>query len=107
MSRVTRRSFLHSAAAGGTFLALPAATYRAALLAEDKPSETVRVACVGLGPQGKGNLDAIKKNVVAVCDVDRDRLATTAKNPKTEEIVGDKDASAMLPKEYRKPWALG
>ena len=79
MPRVSRRSFLRSAAAGGTFLSLPAATYRAALLADDKPNETIRVACIGLGPQGKGNLNAVKKHVVAVCDVDRDRLASSAK----------------------------
>ena len=79
MTQVSRRSFLHAAAAGGTFLTLPAATYRAALLAEDKPSETIRVASIGVGAQGRGNMNAIKKNVVAVCDVDKDRLASAAK----------------------------
>lgn len=78
MSRLTRRTFLKSAAAGGTFLALPASTYRAALLAEDKPSETIRVAAVGVGNQGKPDLNAIKKHVVAVCDVDKDRVAAVA-----------------------------
>ena len=96
MPRVSRRSFLRSAAAGGTFLALPAATYRAALLADDKPSEAVRVACVGLGPQGKGNLNAVKKHVVAVCDVDRDRLATTAKELEKGE------AKILTAGDYRK-----
>jgi predicted dehydrogenase len=28
-------------------------------------------------------------------------------DPKTETIVGDKDAAAMLTKVYRKPWTLG
>src|SRR3954463_1086308 len=46
MSELNRRSFLRASAAGGAFLALPALTYRNALLADDKPSETVRVACV-------------------------------------------------------------
>jgi predicted dehydrogenase len=78
MSRTTRRSFLKSTAAGGVFLGLPAATVRAALLAQDKPSETVRVGSIGVGNQGKPNMNAIKKNVVAVCDVDKDRVATAA-----------------------------
>jgi predicted dehydrogenase len=58
-------------------LGLPASTYRAALLAQDKPSESVRVGCIGLGPQGRGNMNAIKKNVVAVCDVDKERVAAS------------------------------
>jgi predicted dehydrogenase len=75
MSRPTRRSFLGSA---GVFLGLPAATYRAAVLAQNLPSETVRVGCIGVGGQGTGNMNAIKKNVVAVCDVDKDHLAKAA-----------------------------
>ncbi len=78
MSRVTRRSFLRSGVAGGAFLGLPAGVYRAALLADDKPAEMVRVGCVGVGGQGSGNMRAIQKNVVAVCDVDRDHLAKAA-----------------------------
>jgi predicted dehydrogenase len=103
----TRRSFLKSAAAGGTFLALPAVTYRAALLAQDKPSETVRVAAVGLGNQGRPDLNAVKKNVVAICDVDKDRVAATAADLEKSNIkaftTGDyrqlldrKDVDAVL-----------
>lgn len=77
--QVNRRGFLRVTAASGTFLALPAVTYRAALLAEDKPSETIRIACVGVGNQGKPDMNAVKKNVVAVCDVDKDRTAAAAK----------------------------
>jgi predicted dehydrogenase len=77
MSPTTRRGFLKSAAAGA-FLTLPAATYRAGLLAQDRPSETVRVGCIGVGNQGKPNMNAIKKHVVAVCDVDKDRVAFAA-----------------------------
>ena len=80
MSRVTRRMFLKSYAAGGAFLALPAVTYRAALLAQDKPSEMIRVGFIGVGAQGRANLNAIKKHAVAVCDVDKDRVATVAKD---------------------------
>jgi predicted dehydrogenase len=80
MSRISRRAFIQSSA---SLLALPAVTYRAAVLAEDKPSEMVRVACVGLGGQGRGNMGAIKKNVVALCDVDKEHLAAAAKSLET------------------------
>ncbi len=96
MPQVTRRSFLRASAAGGAFLTLPATTYRAALLAEDKPSETIRVACVGLGGQGRGNMNAIRKNVVALCDVDTDHLATASK---AMEKGGTKFTTAA---DYRK-----
>jgi len=107
MTSLTRRSFLHSAAASGTFLTLPAITYRAALLADDKPSEMVRVACIGVGGQGRGNMNAIKKHVVAVCDVDKEHLAAAAKvlekgdiKPRTEidyrQLLAAKDIDAVL-----------
>src|SRR5215213_1781154 len=87
MSRLTRRTFIRTAAAGGTFLSLPAITYRAALLAEDKPSETIRIGCVGVGNQGKPDMNAVKKNVVAVCDVDKDRVAAAAKELEKSNIT--------------------
>src|SRR5207248_5993748 len=78
MSRITRRTFLRAGVAGGAFLGLPAGLYRAALLAQERPGERVRVGCIGVGGQGTGNMRAILKNVVAVCDVDADHLAKAA-----------------------------
>jgi predicted dehydrogenase len=78
MSRVTRRSFLQTGLAGGAFLGLPAGVYRSSLLAQDRPADKVRVGCIGVGGQGRGNMNAIKKNVAAVCDVDKDHLASAA-----------------------------
>ena len=95
MSRVTRRTFLRTTAACGTFHSLPAVTYRAALLAEDKPSETVRVGCIGVGGQGTGNMKAIRKNVVAVCDVDKGRVAAAAKEM-------EKDTKVLTAGDYHK-----
>ena len=77
MTRQTRRGFLRTGVAGGAFLGLGAGTYRAAL-GQDRPSERVRVACVGVCGQGKGNMRAVIRNVVAVCDVDRGHLAEAA-----------------------------
>jgi predicted dehydrogenase len=80
MNRLThtpdRRDFVKrlTLGAGGLF-ALPALTYRPAFGDETKPSERVRIGCVGVGNQGKGNLKAFLKNAVAVCEVDKTRLA--------------------------------
>ncbi len=41
------------------------------------PSEFIRVGFIGVGGQGNSNLNALLKNAVAVCDVDKDRLAKT------------------------------
>src|SRR4051795_7011832 len=40
------------------------------------PSEFIRVGFIGVGNQGTGNLKALMKNAVAVCDVDKGRVAT-------------------------------
>lgn len=77
MTRFSRRSFLASTGTG--LLTLPAATYRAALLAQDKPSESIRIGCIGVGNQGRPNMNAVRKYVVAICDVDRDRVAAAAR----------------------------
>ncbi len=74
MRSLSRRRFL---SASGAILALPALTYRNAF-AETPPSEFVRVAAIGVGNQGTGNLKAFAKNAVAVCEVDKARLATAA-----------------------------
>ena len=80
MPGISRRTFLRSGVAGGAFLGLPAGAYRAALLAQEKPSERVRVGSIGVGNQGgeKNNLRGFQKNVVAVCDVDKNHLAAAA-----------------------------
>ena len=76
---LSRRSFLQQTPAAAALLALPAATYRAALSADAPPSDTVRLAHVGVGLQGMANLKALagqkRTSIVAVCDVDKDHLA--------------------------------
>ncbi len=88
MARHTRRGFLRSGLAGGAFLGLGAGTYRTAL-GQDAPSDRVRVACVGLGGQGKGNMNAVRRNVVAICDVDRTHLATAAADLEKNNVRAD------------------
>jgi predicted dehydrogenase len=64
--------------AGGAILGLSPELYRGAVLAQEKPNDRIRIGCIGVGNQGKGNMRAFGKNVVAVCEVDRDRLAAAA-----------------------------
>jgi predicted dehydrogenase len=66
----TRRTFLRYGVGVSAALSFPAI-----LRAGDKPSERIRIGCIGVGNQGKGNLGAHIKNVVAVCEVDKTRLA--------------------------------
>ena len=71
----TRRQFLRQSAvvlgaAATSTLALPAI-----LRAGEPPSDQIRIGCIGVGNQGGGNLKKVIKHVVAVCEVDQDRLA--------------------------------
>lgn len=96
-SPASRRDFLRTGLAGGAFLALPAATYRAAFAADESaPSNRIRIGSIGVGKQGTGNMKAFLKNVTAICDVDKDHLAAAAK---LSEAAGGK---AELYGDYRK-----
>ncbi len=75
---LSRRGFLQSGVAAGTFLALPASVYRSAFAADTKPSDALRIGMIGVGRQGSGNMRSLIKHVVAVCDVDSKHLATAA-----------------------------
>ena len=107
MARITRRGFLSTSAAGAAVIGLPASLYRAAVLAQEKPSERVRVGFIGVGNQGTGNLKAMLKNAVAVCDVDAGHLAAAAKlldasgtKPQTfadyRKLLDSKDIDAVV-----------
>ena len=72
MSRLSRRRFLHAAAAG-----FSAATIAGSLPASDKKasaSERLRVGVVGVAGQGAYNLGNVAhEEIVALCDVDENR----------------------------------
>lgn len=76
----TRRSFLRTAAvsAGSLTYFLPHWSSAADVPATDK----LRVGCIGLGGQGKGNMGNISKfaKVTALCDVDTAHLATAVQS---------------------------
>ena len=79
MTSLSRREFLRSGVAGSAFLSLPAGVYQAALGQDkEKPSERIRIGCIGIGNQGRGNMRAFGNNVIGVCEVDKERLASAA-----------------------------
>ena len=96
---VSRRSFLQRtlvASAGvGASLAFPAILTRPAFGAEG--TEGIRVGVIGTGGQGMSNINAIVKNVVAVCDVDKTHAASAQK------LVQDKNKRPVAAfGDYRK-----
>jgi predicted dehydrogenase len=75
---MTRRSFLrNSAVCGATVLILP--NSRLAFAAE--ANSKLNIAGIGVGGQGRGDLDQVGagENVVALCDADQSRAADTNK----------------------------
>ena len=62
--------------------------------ASQSPSEVIRIASIGTGGQGGSNMGHQLKNIIAVCDVDRRRLALASdrvqkSNGKAPISVGD------------------
>ena len=73
--RTTRRRFLSSAAAAGVGAWVWKGPHRAA--GAQSANEKLNVGIVGTGGKGRGNMNAVARteNIVALCDVDRRRLA--------------------------------
>jgi predicted dehydrogenase len=96
---LTRRRFLqHTALAAGAFgvgVVAPRLSLRAA--AASPAREGVRVGCIGVGNQGKPLMLQNYRNVVAVCEVDRDRLAAAKK-----EIEDRAQRSCAAYSDYRR-----
>jgi predicted dehydrogenase len=82
LRRTTRREFLAAttrlAAGVGLTAGLPTifAGNSARAADSDSPAEQIRIGCIGVGNQGRGNMGQHLKNVVAVCEVDQIRLGT-------------------------------
>lgn len=99
---LSRRQFLGSAsrtslgvAAG---LALPNLFLnRTRAATGQNPSEWVRVGFIGVGGQGLSNLGALMKHAVAVCDVDRTRVAAAA-----ERVQQARGGECKMFTDYRK-----
>lgn len=84
--RMNRRTFLKaSSATGAGLMLLPSGIIHAAR----PPSSKLNIAIVGVGGQGKSNLNSVKgENIVALCDVDANNLGKAAKLfPKAKTYV--------------------
>ena len=74
--RITRRTFLKSTAAAAAITIIPSGMARAYAA-----NEKVNIGIIGAGGRGGANLKGVSsQNIVALCDVDRGRLASAAKN---------------------------
>jgi predicted dehydrogenase len=97
-SQQTRRDFLKTTTATG--LLVPSWFSLARTMADETKAknERPRVGCIGLGGMGNGDARAVKKygDIVAVCDVDRERL----EKAKNDKAVGEGKAEAY--EDYRK-----
>lgn len=98
-SVLSRRRFLQAAlltgAGGSGGLALPHLRGAAAAVGAGR-REGVRVGCIGVGNQGKPLMLQTHQNVVAVCDVDRDRCAAAK-----QEIERRTGRSCAAYRDYR------
>ena len=84
-TKATRRGFLQSAAGIGLAAGFPTIIPSSALGRDGAtpPSERVRIGHIGVGNQGRGNLKALLKQTVAVCEVDKTRLDEAHKTVET------------------------
>lgn len=98
MRRQSRRSFMKETAVGGLILGLGSVSYRA-LASSDAPSRRIRVGMIGVGNQGgpKNNMRYFLRNIVAMCDLDRNHLAQAEAFLKKEA-----DLSAVVTDDYRR-----
>jgi predicted dehydrogenase len=98
MPQQSRRSFLKETIFGGALLGLSARSHRSIFGAEP-PSERVRVGMIGVGNQGgpKNNMKYFLKNIVALCDLDRNYLAEAGDFLKKEANL-----TAVMTDDYRR-----
>lgn len=98
MLPVSRRSFLTKSSLGGLFLGISAKSYRATFAGES-PSERVRVGMIGVGNQGgpKNNMKYFLKNIVALCDLDKNYLAEAS-----DFLQKQANLSALMTDDYRR-----
>ena len=89
-TRLTRRRFLQTSAAGaaGYWLTANAAS---AVRAADAPNSKLRFACIGVGGKGGGDTDQVGTvgQVVALCDIDDSTLGGKAEKFKDAKKFHD------------------
>ena len=98
MKSRSRRSFLQDTVFGGTILGLSPSTHRS-LFASQPPSERVRIGMIGVGNQGgpKNNMKYFLKNIVALCDLDKNYLGEAS-----DFLQKEAGLKATLTDDYRR-----
>jgi len=91
--RLSRREFLSGAASTvAAFAIVPRHVFG---MGATPPSDKLNIACIGVGGQGGGNVDAVRgQNLVALCDVDARRAARSLK--KYPDVKQYRDFRKML-----------
>jgi myo-inositol 2-dehydrogenase/D-chiro-inositol 1-dehydrogenase len=83
MKKQSRRGFLKAAVRGGVGLVILPNILPRSLLAADMPGKRIHVAQIGCGRMGRGDMEGVLSHslarVVAVCDLDSQRLAAGKK----------------------------
>ena len=83
-----RRNFLKRAVLAGTATTLAGpATILRAQTTEQSPNEKLNIGCIGVGGRGAANLAGVaSENIVALCDIDSQRLGVAStKYPQAEK----------------------
>ena len=90
---ITRRNFVKASTAMAIPMIVPSF-----VIGADAPSNKLNVAGIGIGNQGRGNINACRReNIIALCDVDHKFAARTFKaHPKATKY---KDFRVMFDKE--------
>lgn len=92
--RATRRKFLQCAAAAGVGYWVTGRATWADELALKSPNERINIASIGIGGKGDGDSDQAAKhgNLVAICDIDEQRLAKKGqKYPRAQRYTDFRD----------------
>ncbi|QDV63836.1 Gfo/Idh/MocA family protein [Crateriforma conspicua] len=94
-AKQSRRGFMKKAAAASTVFAVPTIIPRSALAQGDRPgaNDRIAIAGVGVGRQGSAIFSAAAKDprtdVVCVCDVNRPRAESIAKQHNASDVSQD------------------
>jgi len=100
---ISRRRFLGSAAAAAAFTIVPRHVLGGP--GYTAPSDKLNIACVGVNGKGRSDIQGVStENIVALCDVDDEMMATTIredspKNPQLLKATKYRDFRVMLEKE--------
>lgn len=102
---VSRRHFLQQAIAAGTAIATATTTWRQPALARPRSAnDRLNIGVIGVAAQGAYNLSNVaSENIVALCDIDAERLAGAAKDfPQAKQysdyrkLLDQKDLDAVV-----------